>query len=114
LTVPPNNTPQRGDVWWVDLDPARSGENRKTRPAVIVSADGLNRARRTVVIVPLSTGPEPYLPLVVSTPSFDRAFVAVCDQVRSVDKTRLTRLAGTLSTADLRAIESGLRAILRL
>ena len=104
MTAPPSNSPQRGDVWWVDLDPTRGGENRKTRPAVIVSADGLNRARRTVVIVPLSTGPEPFPPLVVSTPSFDRESVAICDQVRSVDKTRLTRLAGTLSTADLRAI----------
>jgi mRNA interferase MazF len=114
LTAPPNNPPQRGDVWWVELDPTRGSENRKTRPVVIVSADGLNRARRTVVIVPLSTGPEPCPPLVVSTPSFDRESVAICDQVRSINTTRLTHLAGTLSTADLRAIESGLRAILRL
>ena len=104
----------RGDVWWVDLDPTRGSEIRKTRPAVVVTADGLNRVRRTVVVVPLSTGPEPRPPLVVSTPSFGADSVAVCDQVRSVDKTRLTRLAGTLSGIDLRAVESGLRAILRL
>jgi mRNA interferase MazF len=112
--TPASHTPQRGEVWWVDLDPTRVGENRKTRPAVIVTADGLNRARGTVVIVPLSTGSEPHPPLVVSTPSFDTEFVAVCDQVRSVNNTRLRRLAGRLSVADLRAIESGLRAILGL
>jgi mRNA interferase MazF len=104
----------RGDVWWVDLDPTRGSEIRKTRPAVVVTADGLNRVRRTVVVVPLSTGPQPRPPLVIPTPSFGSDSVAVCDQVRSVDKTRLTRLAGTLSDPDLRAVESGLRAILRL
>jgi mRNA interferase MazF len=48
----------RGTVWWVALDPARSSEIRKTRPAAVISADGLNRARRTVVVVPLSTAPQ--------------------------------------------------------
>jgi mRNA interferase MazF len=104
----------RGDVWWVDLDPARGSEIRKTRPAVVVTADGLNRARRTVVIVPLSTGPQPRPPLVIPTPSFGAGSVAVCDQVRSVDKTRLTRHAGSLAGSDLRAVENGLRAILKL
>jgi mRNA interferase MazF len=32
----------RGEVWWVDFDPARGGEIRKTRPAVIVSNDAAN------------------------------------------------------------------------
>jgi mRNA interferase MazF len=39
-----------------------------TRPAVVLSADGLNRARRTVVIVPLSTGPSARPPIVVAMP----------------------------------------------
>ncbi len=44
---------RRGDIWWVALDPAQGSEIRKTRPAVVITADALNRARRTVVIVPL-------------------------------------------------------------
>lgn len=104
----------RGDVWWVDLDPTRGSEIRKTRPAVVLSADGLNRARRTVVVVPLSTGPPPRPPIVVGTPSLGPDSVAVCDQVRAVDKARLTRRAGTLATVDLRAIEQGVRVVLEL
>jgi mRNA interferase MazF len=53
----------------VDLDPTRGSEIRKRRPAVVMTADGLNRARRTVVVVPLSTGPEPRPLIVVATPS---------------------------------------------
>jgi mRNA interferase MazF len=105
---------QRGSVWWVDLDPTRGAEIRKTRPAVVLSADSLNRARRTVMVVPLSTGPAPHPPIVVATPSVGDGSVAVCDQLRAVDKARLTRMEAVLSREDLRAIEDGVRAVLQL
>jgi mRNA interferase MazF len=104
----------RGEVWWVDLDPTRGSEIRKTRPAAILSADGLNRARRTVVIVPLSTGPEVRPPIVIPTPSFGPDSVAICDQLRAVDKTRLTRRAGVLNASDLRSIEIAVTSVLAL
>ncbi len=105
---------RRGEVWWVDLDPTRGSEIRKTRPAVVLTANALNRARRTVVIVPLSTGPSPRPPIVVATPSAGADSVAVCDQVRAVDKGRLTRCTGQLTVADLREVEIGVRTILEL
>jgi mRNA interferase MazF len=114
LRAKPTGVIQRGSVWWVDLDPARGAEIRKTRPAVVLSADGLNRARRTVVIVPLSTGPGVRPPIVVAMPSVGEASVAVCDQLRAVDKARFTRIAGALSREDLRAVEDGVRAVLQL
>lgn len=105
---------RRGEVWWVDLDPTRGGEIRKTRPAVVLTANALNRARRTVVVVPLSTGPAPRPPIVVATPSAGAGSVAVCDQMRAVDKSRLTRCTGQLTAADLRVVENGVRAVLEL
>lgn len=113
-TIAPPVTIRRGEVWWVDLDPTRGGEIRKTRPAVVLTADALNRARRTVVVVPLSTGPTPRPPIVIATASAGAGSVAVCDQVRAVDKSRLTRRVGQLTTVDLRAIEDGVRAVLGL
>jgi mRNA interferase MazF len=107
-------TVRRGDIWWVNLDPTRGREIRKTRPAVVITADALNRARRTVVIVPLSTGPAPRPPIVVATPSAGPNSVAVCDQVRALDQRRLTRTSGRLSIADLRVIEEGVRRVLEL
>jgi mRNA interferase MazF len=105
---------RRGEVWWVDFDVVEDGEIRQMRPAVVVTADALNRARRTVMVVPLATGPRPRPPIVVATPSAGERRVAVCDQARAVDKARLTRTAGQLSTADLRAVEEGLRRVLEL
>ena len=104
----------RGEVWWVDLDPARGGEIRKTRPAIVLTVNALNRARRTVVIVPLSTGPVPRPPIVVATPSAGPGSVAVCDQIRAVDRSRLTRRTGQLASADLHAVELGVRTVLGL
>lgn len=105
---------RRGDIWWTALDPTQGSEIRKTRPAVVITADALNRARRTVVIVPLSTGPEARPPIIVPTPSAGPGAVAVCDQLRAVDKRRLTRAAGRLSASDLGTVDEGVRRVLDL
>ena len=41
MSDPP--TPLRGDIWLVNFDPTLGAEIRKTRPAVIVSSDGVGR-----------------------------------------------------------------------
>jgi len=113
-TRTPTPVIRRGDIWWVDLNPTRGSEIRKVRPAVVITGDALNRARRTVVVVPLSTGLQPHPPIVVTTPSAGENSVAVCDQLRAVDKSRLTRPEGRLSAGDLSAIEAALRRLFEL
>ena len=81
---------------------------------MVLTANALNRARRTVVVVPLSTGPEPRPPIVLAVPSAGAGSVAMCDQLRAIDKTRLTERTGQLSAADLRVVEGGIRAVLEL
>lgn len=105
---------KRGEVWWVCLDPTVGGEIRKTRPAVILTVDALNKARKTVVVVPLSSSAQPRPPIVVATPSAGVDSVAVCDQLRTVDKTRLVSLIGGLAPADMRAVGQGVRQVLGL
>jgi mRNA interferase MazF len=113
-SAPNSEAVRRGDIWWVDFEAVESGEMRPMRPAVVVTADALNRARRTVVVVPLAAGARARPPIVVATPSAGEGRVAVCDQARAVDKSRLTRTAGQLSAPDLKAVEDGLRRILEL
>jgi mRNA interferase MazF len=103
---------RRGEIWWIDLDPTRGSEIRKTRPCLVIGADGLNRVRSTVLVVPLSTGPSPRPPIIIATSSAGDASVAICDQLRAVDRSRFVRPGGRLSAADLRAVEAGLRAVL--
>jgi len=89
--------PQRGEVWWVRLDPALGSEIDKTRPCVILSGDIFNRLRRTVVVIPLSSSPQASPPLLVPVRCDGRDAVAVTDQIRAVTKQRLDRRMGELS-----------------
>jgi mRNA interferase MazF len=106
--------PQRGEVWWVRLDPTLGSEIAKTRPCVILSGNVFNRLRRTVVVIPLSSSPEAGPPLLISVQCDGRDVVAVTDQVRAVAKQRLHRRIGALSGDDLKALEQGVRDILEL
>jgi mRNA interferase MazF len=105
---------KRGEVWWVDLDPTRGSAIRRRRPAVIVTVDALNKARRTVVVVPLSSSATARPPLVVPLPSAGGDSLAVCDQLRAVDKSRLLSRAGELSAADLKTLAGSLAVVLGL
>lgn len=104
----------RGDIYWVDLNPTKGSEINKMRPCVIVSATPINQARRTVVVIPLSTAARARYPIAVEVFCLDKKAVAVCDQIRTIDKSRLIKPAGTLSQKDLDIIEDGLRQMLSL
>ena len=49
----------RGDIWWVSLDPTQGSEIKKTRPCVVLSHNTLNKLRKTVVVIPLSSAASP-------------------------------------------------------
>ena len=105
---------RRGEVWSVDLGSTRGSRVRKTCSAVVLTPDALNRVRQTVVVVPFPIGPGPQPPIIVDAPSVGLGNAAMCDQVRTVSKDRLTRCTGQLTPADLHGIENGVRAVLGL
>lgn len=95
----------RGDVFLVNLDPTLGGEIKKTRPCVVVSPDELNAHLRTFIVAPLTTGGHPY-PFRVPCRFQRRAGYVVIDQIRTVDRERLTRRLGRLSPATLEHVLS--------
>ena len=104
----------RGDIYWVDLTPTRGSEINKARPCVLVGATPINQARRTVVVVPLSTAAKARPPITIAVSCLGKKVTAVCDQIRTVDKSRLHDSAGRLSTKDLNALDDGMRQVLSL
>jgi len=90
----------RGEVFLVDLDPTRGGEIQKTRPCVVVSPDELNRHLRTFIVAPLTTGGHPY-PFRTACQFLGTSGFVVLDQVRTVDRERLVRRLGRLSSSAL-------------
>lgn len=47
---------ERGDIYWVSLDPASGHEQRGRRPVLVVSPTPFNQLTRTPVVVPITTG----------------------------------------------------------
>ena len=112
---------RRGDIYIVDFDPNKGADTKvgseilKKRPAVVLTRNAINNARKTVVVVPLSSSPRAAPPLVVAVPSAGDQSVAVCDQITAVNKaTRLGRHVGKLAANDLLAIEEAVREVLGL
>ena len=96
--------PKRYDVHWVTLDPGRGSELRKTRPAVIVSLDLLNRALETVVVCPLTTQLHPAWRSRVAVKIAGKPAEIAADQIRAISKSRLGRKIGVLSARDAAAL----------
>jgi len=91
---------RRGDVFLVNLDPTRGREIQKTRPCVVVSPDELNAHLRTFIAAPLTTGSHTY-PFRVACRFEGRSGFIVLDQIRTVDRERLVRRLGKLSSSTL-------------
>lgn len=96
---------KRGEVWWVEFDPAIGSEVRKTRPAVIVSNNAANRNLSRVVVVPLTSNTGRQYPGEAVVTVRGQSSKAMADQIMAADKARLKSLVGTLSQADLEAVE---------
>jgi mRNA interferase MazF len=88
----------RGDVFLIGLDPTRGDEIQRTRPCVIVSPDELNANLRTFIVAPLRAGAHSY-PFRVPCKFQGRSGHIVLDQIRTVDRARLVRRLGRLSSS---------------
>lgn len=105
---------RRGDIWWIGLDPTQGSEISKTRPCVILTHDTLNRLRRTVVVIPLSTAAKPHPPITIPVSCQGKAAVAVIDQIRAVAKHRLRERIETMPKTQFEQICRSLSTILEI
>ena len=99
----------RGEVWWVEFDPAPmdklGSEIRKTRPAVIISNNTSNRHLARVQVVPLSSSVERIYPSETVVTLAGQRSKVMADQIMTADKRRLKQTMGKLSLADMQAVD---------
>lgn len=92
----------RGDVWLVQLDPTLGSEIRKARPCVVVSPAEMHDHLRTVIVAPMTTGAHA-APFRIPISFGGKKGLILIDQVRALDKARLARRLGAVSSATLSA-----------
>ena len=113
---------KRGEVYWADLVSRSGSEQMGRRPVILVSHDGFNQtpAWKSIVVVPISTSASQGKrgPTVVQLPGgsagLPKASLAVCHQVTTLDRAKLTRKVGTLPPELLREVEGALKAAMDL
>lgn len=88
----------------VNLDPTIGSEVSKTRPCAIISPDEMNRHLRTIVIAPMTSIAKDY-PTRVKVYHNNQEGSIVLDQIRTIDKQRIIKILGKLSTAEIAAFK---------
>lgn len=118
MAIDPATPIDPGDIYWITLPSQGGSEQAGRRPCIVMSRRAVNR-ENTVVVVPMSTnlsvacGHKIQLPVSeiikdVGCTSEIKPSVALCHQVRAVDKRAFESKIGKLSTNAVLAVQLGL------
>jgi mRNA interferase MazF len=107
---------RRGEIWWVNLDPAVGNETAKKRPCLILQNDIGNARSNITMVAPLLKGSKAY-PFVVNIEmspenGLDEDRGIHLEQMRVVDNRRIDRQLGTLEDKYWGKIEQAVGIVL--
>ena len=112
---------QRGEIYFVNLNPVQGREQAGQRPVLVISADAINRLPLVVTVVVGTKGDNVTrdYPTNVRVPASESGLpmetVFLCFQLRSLDPGRFAGPpAGKVSAAMLDKVESAVRRCLQL
>lgn len=101
----PANAMRRGEIYWVDIPNAIGHELMKDRPAIIVSCDALNDNSPVVQVVYCSASPKKELPEHITIRSTEQISTALCENVYTVDKSRVGRYVGRCTRREMEQVD---------
>ena len=111
--IQPTRNPRRSEVWLVDFDPSVGAEQRKRRPAVVLSVPGMGSLPLRLVVPITSWKPafagKPWFTHLQPTSTNGLTVESGADafQVKSVDIDRFHSKLGELEMAQLTDIVAG-------
>jgi mRNA interferase MazF len=106
--------PQRGEIYWVTLDPTIGSEIAKTRPALIISNNVGNQYADRVIVAPITSGNVGKVyPFEVKLESGEGGVAqtskVLLDQIRAVDKARLGNRIGIVTPQKMDEVNRAIR-----
>jgi mRNA interferase MazF len=109
--------PQRGDVYWANLDPSVGAEIKKARPCVIISPDAANQSGPLVIVAPITKAKagkiyyhEVFLSSGTANLQYDSKIKVF--QLRCIDKKRLGQSKiGSLSPELIKNLDEKVRIV---
>jgi mRNA interferase MazF len=118
-TPPGSFSITRGDIVLCDLNPVVGTEQAGIRPVVILQINRANAVSPHTIIAPFTTKiRRKLLPSHVFVPAgvggLSQDSVILCEQIRVIDKTRISRILGHLDDSYLQELAQALCAILGL
>ncbi len=118
-TPPGSFSITRGDIVLCDLNPVVGTEQAGIRPVVILQINRANAVSPHTIIAPFTTKIlRKLLPSHVFVPAgvggLSQDSVILCEQIRVIDKTRISRVLGHLDDSYLQELAQALCAILGL
>ena len=110
---------KRGDLFWVNLDPARGSEQRGRRPVLVIQNDIGNEVAPTTIVAPLTTKSfSKEYPTNVNLPKgmagLNVNSTVLLSQIRTIDKNRLEKKIGYLPENYIQKVDQALRISLGL
>ncbi len=106
---------KRGDIFIADLQPRSGSEQQGRRPVIIISRDSFNSVAgwKSIIVVPCSTSESQKRrgPTCVRLPSGTGGLplesVALCHQITTLDRSKLTQHLGTLTADEMASVNTG-------
>jgi mRNA interferase MazF len=88
----------------VNLDPTVGSEMKKTRPCVVISPNEMNKYLQTIVVAPMTSSSKTYPTRVEINHDKKKGWI-VLDQIRTIDRTRIVKILGTLSEKEAKKVK---------
>lgn len=104
---------KRGEIYIANLDPVVGSEQGGERPVLVIQNNLGNRYSPTLIVLAITSSfnKKRQLPTHIPIESSDMSMrsIALAEQVRTIDKSRLIHYIGSASKASMEAVDKALK-----
>jgi mRNA interferase MazF len=108
------NFPKRGEVYWINLEPATGAETKKIRPCLIISCDTGNEFSPLVMVAPITTNINKIYPFEARLDVNGKQCKVMLNQARAVDKSRLGKKIGRTHFEEMQVVDKAIGIVFGL